>query len=130
MQAWRSACKVQSSASGVIKTFRSFSTTLQRRQNHSIAALLESAVPEGSTIQVNGFVQSVRKLKKVAFAAIRDGSSLQPLQAVLSPEQAQSYVRQPAFASTSRSWQLIIALSQSLEWNGGQPVWAMAEMCR
>jgi hypothetical protein len=43
----------------------------------------------GDTIRVNGFVRSVRKQKKFAFAAIGDGSTLKPLQAVLTPEQAE-----------------------------------------
>lgn len=40
-------------------------------------------------ITVNGFVRSVRKQKHVAFAIIGDGSSLDSLQAVLSPVQAE-----------------------------------------
>ena len=45
-----------------------------------------------ATVTVHGFVQSVRKQKKIAFAALSDGSSLEPLQAVLQPEQAEKYV--------------------------------------
>jgi asparaginyl-tRNA synthetase len=39
-------------------------------------------------LTVNGFVRTVRKQKRVAFAAIGDGSSIQTVQAVLTPEQA------------------------------------------
>ncbi|KAF1984501.1 asparaginyl-tRNA synthetase [Aulographum hederae CBS 113979] len=45
--------------------------------------------PTGNTISVNGFIRSVRKQKKHAFASIGDGSTLSPLQALLSPEQAE-----------------------------------------
>ena len=43
---------------------------------------------ENTEIQVNGIVRSVRKQKKYAFAHISDGSTERPLQAILSPEQA------------------------------------------
>lgn len=41
-----------------------------------------------SEIRVRGLIQSIRKQKKAAFAQVSDGSTLEPLQAVLSPEQA------------------------------------------
>ncbi|KAF1956646.1 mitochondrial carrier [Byssothecium circinans] len=44
----------------------------------------------GETLTLNGYVRSVRKQKRVAFAALGDGSSLQTVQAVLTPEQADS----------------------------------------
>jgi aspartyl/asparaginyl-tRNA synthetase len=40
-------------------------------------------------VTVTGFVQTVRKQKKIAFVALSDGSSLEPLQAVLHPDQAE-----------------------------------------
>ena len=50
----------------------------------------------GGTIRVNGFVRTVRKQKRVAFAAVGDGSSLESLQVVLNPEQAEGSVsREP-----------------------------------
>ena len=54
-----------------------------------IAALLTSDRTPDETVTVNGFVQSVRKQKRVAFAALGDGTSLEPLQLVLTPEQAE-----------------------------------------
>ncbi|KAF2641408.1 asparaginyl-tRNA synthetase [Massarina eburnea CBS 473.64] len=63
----------------------------------TIATLLRQTPPplatlqppsSGETLTLNGFVRSVRKQKRVAFAAIGDGSSLQTVQAVLTPEQA------------------------------------------
>lgn len=63
------------------------SSTLAPR---SISALLKRSA-EGTEIPavtLNGFVRSVRKQKRVAFAAVGDGSSLQTVQVVLNPEQA------------------------------------------
>jgi asparaginyl-tRNA synthetase len=39
-------------------------------------------------VTLDGFVRTVRKQKRVAFAAIGDGTSLDAVQAVLKPEQA------------------------------------------
>ena len=49
----------------------------------------------GDTLKVNGFISSVRKQKRVAFAAVSDGSTLDTLQAVLTPEQAEGFVDSP-----------------------------------
>lgn len=43
----------------------------------------------GEFVEVNGYIQSIRKQKKKAFAAIRDGKSLDTLQAVMTPELAE-----------------------------------------
>lgn len=43
---------------------------------------------EDQEIKVNGFIRSVRKQKRFAFAEISDGSTIQPLQAILNPAQA------------------------------------------
>ncbi|KAI0082823.1 asparaginyl-tRNA synthetase [Panus rudis PR-1116 ss-1] len=49
----------------------------------TIRQLLQTDVSNQPTrVEVNGWVKSVRKQKKIAFAAITDGSSQQPLQAV------------------------------------------------
>jgi asparaginyl-tRNA synthetase len=69
-----------------------WSSTTQKPAN--IASLLKSSAnnTEESTpeIEVNGYVRTIRKQKRIAFAAIADGSSLQPVQAVLTPDQALS----------------------------------------
>jgi asparaginyl-tRNA synthetase len=39
--------------------------------------------------EVHGWVRSVRKQKKIAFAALGDGSTLESLQAVLKPDQVE-----------------------------------------
>lgn len=56
--------------------------------NISVAKLLATPADEGER-EVCGFVRSIRKQKTRAFASIGDGSSLEPLQAMLTPEQAQ-----------------------------------------
>jgi asparaginyl-tRNA synthetase len=48
--------------------------------------------PEGEALTVHGYVRSVRKQKRIAFAAIGDGSTLQTVQAVLSPQLAEELV--------------------------------------
>ncbi|KAF2685750.1 asparaginyl-tRNA synthetase [Lentithecium fluviatile CBS 122367] len=60
------------------------------------------SVSSGETLTVNGFVRSVRKQKRVAFAAIGDGSSLQTVQAVLTPEQAEGLSTGTAVAVAGR----------------------------
>ena len=75
----------------------------QTRCNSSIAALLGSVSSDASepqNVTVNGFVRSVRKQKRVAFAALGDGTSLEPLQVVLTPNQAERYAKQ-AFPAVS-----------------------------
>jgi hypothetical protein len=75
------------------------SSTLAPR---TISALLKRSAaqttPASETLKLNGFVRSVRKQKRVAFAAVGDGSSLSTVQVVLTPEQANGLVRHlPAY---------------------------------
>jgi len=69
---------------------RRFSTTSPaHRQRISISDLLhQDALIGDGEVEVSGWVRSVRKQKRIAFAALGDGSVLDPLQAVLKPEQA------------------------------------------
>jgi asparaginyl-tRNA synthetase len=67
--------------------------TIATLLGHSESPLQSRQPPlSGETLTLNGFVRSVRKQKRVAFAAIGDGSSLQTVQAVLTPEQAEGLV--------------------------------------
>lgn len=72
-----------------------WSSTTQKPAN--IASLLKSSAENDEEtspeIEVNGYVRTIRKQKRIAFAAVGDGSSLQPVQAVLTPDQALSYVQ-------------------------------------
>lgn len=56
----------------------------------SVAKLLATPADDGER-HVYGFVRSIRKQKTRAFAAIGDGSSLEPLQALLTPTQAERF---------------------------------------
>ena len=62
------------------------------------ASPLSSTLPQGSweteteTLTIHGYVRSVRKQKRIAFAVIGDGSTLQTVQAVLSPQLAEELV--------------------------------------
>ena len=73
---------------------RFFSTNQpQYRSLINVSTLLNSKgkkvpLPE-EDIQIQGYVLSIRKQKKIAFAAIRDGTSLRALQAIIKPEEAE-----------------------------------------
>jgi hypothetical protein len=57
----------------------------------TVAKLLNSS-PSDRSVAVNGFIRSIRNQKARSFAVIGDGTSLEPLQALLTPVQAQRYV--------------------------------------
>jgi hypothetical protein len=57
----------------------------------TVAKLLNSS-PSDENVTVNGFIRSIRNQKARSFAVIGDGTSLEPLQALLTPVQAQRYV--------------------------------------
>ena len=52
---------------------------------------------DGKVLTVSGFVRSVRRQKKIAFVAIGDGSTLDPLQVVLDPKETHGYVKRLYF---------------------------------
>lgn len=56
-----------------------------------IADVLAKPPGDGVEITVQGHVQSIRRQKARCFAAISDGSSLQTLQAIISPENSQKW---------------------------------------
>ncbi|KAJ4291199.1 asparaginyl-tRNA synthetase [Kalmusia sp. IMI 367209] len=84
----------------------------------SIAVLSRQKQPSppapGETLTLYGFVRSVRRQKRVAFAALGDGSSLQTVQAVLTPEQADGLSTGVAVAVTGR-WEPSPGAEQSFE---------------
>lgn len=83
MRAWRSARWTAIRHEALSQ--RGFSS--QRVQRQSLAAYLQQdANAEHASVQ--GWVRSVRKQKRIAFAAISDGSTTESLQAVLTPEDA------------------------------------------
>ena len=67
------------------RSFIALPTTIARLQE------LESKSEHHGTkhVALHGYVRSVRKQKSVAFAALFDGTSLDPAQVVLRPDQAE-----------------------------------------
>ena len=55
----------------------------------SIAHLLDKGPQDVNRVVVNGFIRSIRNQKQVSFASIGDGTTLKPLQALLTPDLAQ-----------------------------------------
>lgn len=71
---------------------RCLTTYVSSSRTFKLADILGDGRCIGSDrVTVTGFVRSIRKQKRVAFAAIADGSSYEPLQAVLRPDQAKEY---------------------------------------
>ncbi|KAK2873425.1 hypothetical protein FQN49_002382 [Arthroderma sp. PD_2] len=64
----------------------------------------ESPSLDNKELRVHGHVRFLRKQKRFAFAHISDGSSLQPIQAVMTPEQATN-LTQGAAVEISGIWQ-------------------------
>lgn len=92
MRAWRVAQR--STIHSKIFTARAFSTSGSKQSHRSIADRLKHDADERD-VTVNGWVRSIRKQKRVAFAAVSDGSTIDSLQAVLKPEDADGYVLIP-----------------------------------
>ncbi|OJJ51415.1 hypothetical protein ASPZODRAFT_55344 [Penicilliopsis zonata CBS 506.65] len=81
---------------------RTFATSIARLDHSGKAAghvlrcaqLLQATRQDGTSsfqdqeIRVQGFIRSVRKQKRFAFAEISDGSTVKPVQAILTPGQA------------------------------------------
>lgn len=66
---------------------------------------------DNSEIRIQGFIRSVRKQKRFAFAEISDGSTIQPIQAILSPDQATKYVNSKPPRLRNHEFQLFPAAS-------------------
>lgn len=92
MQIWR-----RTFATSVAR-FGSSPTPNSRPALLRCAQILQASKKEGpcsledQEVKVNGFIRSVRKQKRFAFAEISDGSTVEPLQAILKPSQAAEYV--------------------------------------
>ena len=86
MRAWRS---VRGNAQFLRRSGRDISSaTHGSLRGSSIATILSRDEPIENA-EVKGWIRSVRKQKKIAFAALGDGSTLDSLQAVLKPEQVE-----------------------------------------
>ncbi|TVY80954.1 Asparagine--tRNA ligase [Lachnellula suecica] len=69
---------------------RNFSSSRDIPTALPVAHLLATGPVDPGHVVVNGFVRSLRSQKLRAFASIGDGSSLEPMQALLTPEQAKN----------------------------------------
>jgi asparaginyl-tRNA synthetase len=58
----------------------------------TVDRLLRASSPKEGNVTVNGYIRSIRNQKTRSFAAVGDGTTLQPIQALLTPAQAQEYV--------------------------------------
>ncbi|KAF1843898.1 asparaginyl-tRNA synthetase [Cucurbitaria berberidis CBS 394.84] len=67
-----------------------------------LASSSQRTPPDGETLSINGYVRTVRKQKRIAFAAIGDGSTLQTVQAVLAPQLAEGLSTGVAVAVTGK----------------------------
>ncbi|KAK5125250.1 hypothetical protein LTR85_000926 [Meristemomyces frigidus] len=92
---------------------RSFSTSRAYLKRVNVAQLLASDA-EAKHVDVYGWVRSLRKQKKIAFAALGDGSTLEPLQAVLKPDDA-AQLSTGASVKLTGSWQASTGKKQSHE---------------
>jgi hypothetical protein len=72
--------------------FRRFASTTPRRLQPTIRQLLTQDPDPQTILSVTGHIKSVRKQKRVSFAAVNDGSCPEGLQAVLSPDDAHAFV--------------------------------------
>ena len=85
-----------------VARFSSISTPDSRTAPLRCAQILQASKADGPCsledreIKVNGFIRPVRKQKRFAFAEISDGSTIEPLQAILKPAQAAEYVHHGA----------------------------------
>jgi len=76
--------------------------------------LTEQSPPSGSKVKVAGLVRSIRKQKRVAFAHISDGSTFQPVQAILSPDNAKD-LHNGAYVELAGIWKESPGAAQSHE---------------
>lgn len=103
MLVWRRYLSTSASASAIAGQ----KSPLLLRCAQLLDASRAAAAADGSSssldnrqIRVQGFIRSVRKQKRIAFAEISDGSTIKTVQAILTPGQAAGYVRPDGFFFT------------------------------
>jgi hypothetical protein len=83
---------VRSAVTRVVKQAFKQSRGLHSRllaHESSIAHLFDQGPKDSEKVIVNGFIRSIRNQKQRSFASVGDGSSLEPLQALLTPQQSE-----------------------------------------
>lgn len=88
MRGWQLAQR--SLTYGEVFKKRSFSAARAQLKTRTVADWLQQQT-DAQDVTVDGWIRSVRKQKRVVFAAISDGSTIDSLQAVLSPDDAAEY---------------------------------------
>lgn len=88
MHSWRRATCVTRSLDLHLSRRPYTTSRVHQAQKIGISKLLQQNASSDQEVQVNGWIRSVRKQKRIAFAALGDGSTIDSLQAVLKPEQA------------------------------------------
>jgi hypothetical protein len=79
-----------------------------------IAHLLDQGPKDSEKVTVNGFIRSIRNQKQRSFASVGDGSSLEPLQALLTPQQsARSELHAPLHIPSNSNQ----TTGQTLQWH-------------
>ena len=96
----------------IFRTARPFGQYLRHSQLLDGKRKDQSSVTDD--IKVAGLVQSIRKQKSAVFANIADGTTLEPLQAVLQPEQATGIMNGASVALLGK-WQQSLGHGQSHE---------------
>jgi asparaginyl-tRNA synthetase len=86
----------------------------------------QSTPVDGRALKINGYVRTVRKQKRIAFAAIGDGSTLQTVQAVLSPQLAEGLVGHSSTVLHSAD----VLNDQALDRRCGNSYWEMDPITR
>ncbi len=89
MRGWQSAQRSLIRGRGILLQ-RAFTTSVPQCGGKTVAHQIDCKV-DTEEVSVKGWVRSVRKQKRVAFAAVSDGSTLESLQAVLRPDDAVGY---------------------------------------
>src|ERR1700728_121204 len=80
----------------------------------TIRQLLSPYYNAPSTIEVTGWIKSVRRQKRVSFAVVSDGSSSPGIQAVFNDPRMTKWC---AFSSFPRQPVQVIQMNKSDEWN-------------
>ena len=73
---------------------RTLVVSLDNGSSSNIKTILDAETQNqyaGKSLQVSGFIQTIRKQKKVVFVTVKDGSCYQTLQAVLQPDHGKEY---------------------------------------
>lgn len=104
MQVWRRGFVTSAARLGVKPTVVTQPRILRCSQVLQATRKDGGSSLEEQELKLQGFIRSVRKHKRFAFAEISDGSTVVPLQAILTPSQAAEYVISPIWRLAVHFW--------------------------